>query len=85
MIGRLQRAEFFYSWVMVGVTALILIGSSGVRSAPGVMILPIQGETGWALSLLSLAVSSGLLLFGFTAPFSGALMDRFGPRKMVMM
>lgn len=85
MIGRLQRAEFFYSWVIVGITALILIAASGVRSAPGVMILPMQGETGWALSLLSLAVSSGLLLYGVTAPFSGALMDRFGPRKMVIL
>ena len=84
MINRLQRGEFFYSWVIVGITALILIGASGVRSAPGVMILPMQGETGWSLSLLSLAVSSGLLLFGLTAPFSGALMDRFGPRKMVL-
>ncbi len=84
MLDRLQRGEFFYSWVVVGITALILIGASGVRSAPGVMILPMQGETGWSLSLISLAVSSGLLLFGLTAPFSGALMDRFGPRKMVI-
>ena len=84
MISRLQRGEFSYSWVIVGITALILIGASGVRSASGVMILPMQGETGWALSTLSLAVSSGLLLFGLTAPFSGALMDRFGPRKMVI-
>jgi MFS family permease len=84
MISRLQRGEFFYSWVIVGITAIILIGATGVRSAPGVMILPMQGETGWALSTLSLAVSSGLLLFGLTAPFSGALMDRFGPRKMVL-
>lgn len=84
MISRIQRGEFFYSWVIVAITALILIGSSGVRSAPGVMILPMQAETGWALSLLSLAVSSGLLLFGLAAPFSGALMDRFGPRKMVI-
>lgn len=84
MLSRLQRRDFFYGWVMVAITTLILIGASGVRSAPGVMILPMQGETGWSLSLLSLAVSAGLLLFGLTAPFSGALMDRFGPRKMVI-
>lgn len=85
MVNRLQRGEFFYSWVIVSITALILIASAGVRSAPGVMLLPMQGETGWSLSILSLAASSGLLLFGLTAPFSGALMDRFGPRKMVIL
>jgi MFS family permease len=85
MLSRMQRGEFFYGWVIVAITALILIGASGLRSAPGVMILPMQGETGWALSTLSLAVSAGLLLFGFTAPFSGALMDRFGPRNMVLL
>lgn len=84
MIGRLQRGDFFYGWVMVAVTTIILIGASGVRSAPGVMILPMQAETGWTLTTLSLAVSSGLLLFGLAAPFSGALMDRFGPRKVVL-
>src|SRR5688572_11158803 len=84
MLGRLQRGQFFYGWVVVGITALILIGASGLRSAPGVMILPMQGETGWTLSTLSLAVSSGLLLFGLAAPFSGALMDRFGPRRLVL-
>jgi len=84
MLGRALRGEVHYGWIVVGVTALILIGSAGVRSAPGVMLLPMQGETGWALSLISFAVSLGLLLFGFTGPFSGALMDRYGPRRVVM-
>jgi MFS family permease len=85
MLGRLQRGEIFYGWVMVAVTVVVLIGATGVRSASGVMILPMQGEMGWSLSTLSAAASIGLLIFGLTAPFSGALMDRFGPRKMVLL
>ena len=84
MVSRAGRGEFYYGWVIVAITALILIGASGIRSAAGVMILPMQGETGWALSTISLAVSLGLLLFGFTGPFSGALMERFGLRAMVI-
>jgi MFS family permease len=83
-VQRLLRGEFFYGWVVVAVTGLVLIGASGVRSAPGVMLLPMQGETGWSLGTLSFAASLGLLLFGFAAPLSGALMDRFGPRRLVL-
>ncbi len=84
MFSRILRGEFFYGWVIVGITVVVLIGAAGIRSAAGVMILPMQGETGWALSTISLSVSLGLLLFGFTGPFSGALMERFGLRNMVL-
>jgi MFS family permease len=84
MFSRVLRGDFFYGWVIVGITVVVLIGAAGIRSAAGVMILPMQGETGWALSTISLSVSLGLLLFGFTGPFSGALMERFGLRNMVL-
>ncbi|MCC6167644.1 MAG: MFS transporter [Caldilineaceae bacterium] len=83
MVRRL-REEFYYGWIVVGVTALVLIASAGVRSAPGVMLLPLQAESGWSLAAISAAISTGLLLFGFSGPVSGALMDRFGPRRLVL-
>src|SRR3954471_14148285 len=84
MLNRLQRGEFFYGWIIVGVTSLISIGSTAVSSAPGLMIIPMQGENGWALSTISAALSAGLLVYGLSAPFSGAFIDRFGPRKLVL-
>ncbi len=39
---------------------------------------------GWARTTVSLAVALGILVFGFTAPFSGQLMSRFGPRRVVL-
>ncbi|HXF61251.1 MAG TPA: MFS transporter [Caldilineaceae bacterium] len=83
-MARLLRGEFYYGWVVVAVTALTLIVSAGIRSAPGVMLLPLQAETGWSLSVISFSVSLGLLLFGFSGPFGGALMDRFGPRRLMI-
>lgn len=75
---------FYYGWIVVGITALVLIAAAGVRSAPGVMLLPLQAESGWSLAAISAAVSMGLLLYGFSGPVSGALMDRFGPRRLVL-
>jgi MFS family permease len=46
------------------------------------MIVPIQQEFGWSRSILSGAVAVNLVLFGLTAPFAAALMERFGIRAV---
>lgn len=76
--------RFFYGWIVVGVTALTLVLSAGIRSAPGVLLLPLQNDIGWSRSIISFAVSIGLILFGFAGPFAGWLMDRFGPRRLML-
>ena len=76
-------ANVHYAWVMFGVTFLVLLGASGFRSAPGVLIVPLQDAFGWDRATISLAVSINLLLFGFMGPFAAALMERYGIRKVV--
>lgn len=46
-------------------------------------MLPLHEEFGWSTGVMSLAVSINLVLFGLTAPFAAALMDRFGVREVV--
>ncbi len=76
--------KLFYGWVIVGMVALSLIVAAGVRSAPGVFLVPVQNEMGWSRADISFAVSIGLIIFGLTAPLSGRLIDLFGPRKIMM-
>jgi MFS family permease len=45
-------------------------------------MVPLQDEFGWGRGTLSLAVGVNLVLFGLTAPFAAALMDRFGIRRV---
>ena len=45
-------------------------------------MVPLQEEFGWSTTVLSLAVSINLVLFGLTAPFAAALMERFGIRTV---
>src|SRR5690348_11817955 len=48
------------------------------------MLRPLHDEFGWSLGTISAAVSVNLLLYGLTAPFAAALMERFGIRRVVM-
>jgi len=76
--------RFYYGWIVVAVTALALLVSAGVRSAPGVFLVPMQEDTGWSIGVISFAVSVGLLVLGLTAPLGGWLIDRFGPRRLAV-
>jgi MFS family permease len=84
MVERLLRGRAHYAWLIVVVTFVTLITTAGFRATPGVLIVPLQNEFGWSRATISLAVSIGLLLYGLTAPFSAALMERFGVRRVML-
>jgi sugar phosphate permease len=48
------------------------------------MVKPLEHEFGWDRAEISLALAIGLLANGFGAPFGGRLIDRFGPRRVVI-
>jgi MFS family permease len=76
------RRRVHPAWVVAGVAFVALLGAAGFRAAPGVLMVPLQDEFGWSRGTLSLAVGVNLVLFGLTAPFAAALMDRFGIRRV---
>lgn len=49
-------------------TALTLLVGAGVRSAPGVLIKPLEAEFGWGRAEISLAVAISILAYGLAAP-----------------
>ncbi|GAA3122286.1 MFS transporter [Planomonospora alba] len=75
---RLHRA-----WIVAAVAFVAIVGAAGFRATPGVLITPLQEEFGWPRGTISFAVSVNLMLYGLTAPFAAALMDRFGMRRVV--
>src|SRR5690242_21951504 len=75
---------FYYGWFVLALCFLTTLTSAGVRSSPSVLIHPLEAEFGWSRTLIASAVSMNLLLFGVAAPLSGFLIDRFGPRKVMM-
>ncbi|MEE6257866.1 MFS transporter [Plantactinospora sonchi] len=71
------------AWLVAAVAFVALVGAAGFRATPSVLLHPLHAEFGWPLATISAAVSVNLLLFGLTAPFAAALMDRFGIRRVV--
>ena len=73
-----------YPWLVALVTFLVLIASAAFRSSQGVMIVPIEEDLGWSRTITSLAISVNLVIYGVTAPFAAALMERFGVRRIAI-
>ncbi|GAB4414002.1 MAG: MFS transporter [Anaerolineae bacterium] len=83
MITALARSRVHYAWIVVGVIFLIMLLTAGIRSAPGVLILPLEDEFGWTRATVSLAVSINLFLYGLCGPFAASIMERIGMRRMM--
>src|SRR6266478_1395648 len=78
---RLSSGRLHYAWVIVAVTFAVAIMTAGVRSTPGVLIVPLEEEFHWSRATISFALGINLLLFGAIGPFAAAVMDRFGARR----
>jgi len=59
-----------------------LIAAAGFRSSTGALIEPLEREFGWSRATTSGAVTLNLVVFGLTAPFAAALMERLGVRRV---
>jgi len=79
-----MRRALFYGWVVVAVTAIVVLITAGVRSAPGAFLLTMTAEPGWSTGSVSFAAAAGFVVFGFAGPMSGWLMGRIGVRNVVL-
>jgi MFS family permease len=73
-----------YVFVVVAVIFLSLLTAAGLRSTPGVLMLPLQKSFGWSLDVISISAAVGIFLYGLAGPFAAAVMQRFGVRRTVL-
>ncbi|MFD6112320.1 MFS transporter [Streptomyces yangpuensis] len=78
-----RTARVHRAWFVAAVTFVTIIGAAGFASLPGLLIEPLHEEFGWSHGTIGVAVSVNMALYGITAPFAAALMDRFGIRRVV--
>ncbi len=70
-----------YAWIVAALTFVMIAVTAGVRSAPGILIVPLESEFHWSRATISFSVSVNLLFYGAIGPFAAAVMDRFGVRR----
>ncbi|MGH8416826.1 MAG: MFS transporter [Pseudomonas sp.] len=70
-------------WVLLG-SALILALSLGTRHGFGLFLPPMSAQFGWGREVFAFAIALQNLIWGLAQPFTGALADRFGAAKVVL-
>src|SRR6185312_15592444 len=73
-----------YALAVVAIIFVALLAAAGLRSTPGVLMVPWGQAFGWSRQTISLAAAVGIFLFGLTGPFAAAAMQRFGIRATMM-
>ncbi len=78
-----QKPPLFTPVLLVG-CAIILVSFS-IRASFGVFQIPIAQEFGWLRSEFSLAIAIQNLAWGFGQPFFGAIAEKIGDRKAIVL
>ncbi|TWD99319.1 nitrate/nitrite transporter NarK [Pseudomonas sp. AG1028] len=70
-------------WIMLG-ASLILALSLGVRHGFGLFLSPMSADFGWGRGVFAFAIALQNLIWGIAQPFTGALADRFGAQRAII-
>jgi MFS family permease len=80
-----DRSRVHPAWIVLGAMVFCILVASGIRTAFGVYIKPMESELGWTRGGLSGAAALSLLLLGAVGPFIGRLADTWGARRVIIL
>ncbi|MFJ8752828.1 MFS transporter [Streptomyces sp. NPDC102441] len=72
------------AWWVASAALLAIVVAGAFSTLPGLLTGPLHQEFGWSRGSIGLAASVNMVLYGLTAPFAAAFMDRFGIRRVVV-
>jgi predicted MFS family arabinose efflux permease len=82
LLEKPQRVH--YGWIVIVITFITLLVSAGVRSTPGVLILPLESQFGWDRTTTTFPLAINLTLYGLCGPFAAALMGKYGVKRIMI-
>jgi MFS family permease len=74
------RLPFYYGWIIVGISSIILIVAFGIRLSFSVFFVALINDFGWSRASTSLIFSTTMITFAIGSTLSGLALDRFGAR-----
>ncbi|GAA2199104.1 MFS transporter [Streptomyces bangladeshensis] len=70
------------AWAIAVVAGAAIVTAGAFTTVPGLLVTPLHQEYAWDRGQIALAASVNMVLFGATAPFAAALMERAGIRRV---
>jgi MFS family permease len=74
---------FFYGYIIVAASLLIILLTYGIRTSFGVFFKPMINEFDWTRALTSGSVTLSMVMQGLWGILMGRLNDRFGSRLVI--
>jgi len=84
-LGSPSSAPIFYGWLVVAVAFVTMGIGVNARTVFSLLFPPILEEFGWPRGLTAGAFSFGFLVSGILGPIFGRLIDRRGPRVVMLL
>ena len=72
------------AWPLMITAAVILMITMGSRQTLGLFISPLNTSTGLGIVAISFAMAVGQFVWGATQPIFGAVADRYGPGRVIV-
>jgi len=79
-----RSSRIYYGWIIVGVGLVSMTFWFGVRASFSVFYVPLLEEFQWNRGESAGVQSITLLAYTVLAPIVGGLIDRFGPRRVIV-
>ncbi len=76
--------KFYYGWVIVGVALVSMAFWLGIRTSFSVFYVALLEDFSWNRGDSAGVQSIALLTYTLLAPLVGGMIDRFGPRRVIL-
>ncbi len=80
----LKTGRFYYGWVVVGLSMVSMAFWFGIRTTFSVFFVALIDHFHWGRAEAAGAQSIAMMVYMIMAPIVGTLVDRIGPRKVIL-
>ncbi|WP_405636226.1 MFS transporter [Streptomyces sp. NBC_00056] len=71
-------------WTVAAGAALAIVTAGAFSTLAGLLVGPLHEDLGWSRASVGLGSLVNMVVYGATAPFAAALMDRLGMRRVAV-